>query len=131
MKLFLITIALILAVSMDLAAGGAPSASEIERSQQLLEEQKKLRERIYEEDGIFVERIILKGVGSLNSEKIDAILGPFQQKKWFSRRDIQDLIETIEAAYKNNKLPILPKVSYRVVDSSLEITVEETPKAGG
>lgn len=127
MKILFIGIALIIfGIVSNLAAQSVPSASEIERSQELLNEQRELNRRIYDEDKVFVERIILKGASALTSGQIDGILGAFEQK-WFSRHDIQGLIDAIEMTYKNNNLPIKPQISYQVNNDSLEITVKEMP----
>lgn len=104
-------------------------ASQVLRTQEVIEKEKELRKEIYREEKVFVKKIMLKGVNLLNQDRIKDIILPFQ-KKWLEKKDIQQIIESVKQAYKEKGYSEeLVKISYQIIKNKyLEIDVDE-PKS--
>lgn len=103
---------------------GAQSASSIERSQEILKEDKVLRQKIEQEDKFFVKTIILKGAQKLSEDEIKGIIAPFQGQ-WITKEDIQQIIDSFKSIYeKKGALASRINTSYQFKkDNTLEITI--------
>lgn len=101
------------------------SASRIGRSQEILEKEKALRNKLDEEEKIFIKKIEVKSISLLNEDEIREITLPFQ-KKWLTKKDIQQILELIKETYKQKGYIGQPgKISYQIKKKSLIIRVEE------
>jgi hemolysin activation/secretion protein len=105
---------------------GAESASTIQRSQEMLKDDKALRQKIEQEEKFFVKAIVLKGALKLSEEEIKDITVPFQGQ-WLTKKEIQQIIDSLKSAYEKKGVgPNRIKISYELKkDKTLEITVNE------
>lgn len=108
---------------------GAQSASTIERSQEILQEDKVLRQKIEQEEKFFVKKIICKGCLRLSEEEIKEIIAT-SQAQWMTKENIQQIIDSLKSAYEKKGIKAdQVKVAYELKkDSTLEITVNEPTK---
>ena len=103
------------------------SASRIERSQEILEKEEALREKIEKEEKVYIKKIILKGITSLSKEQREKIISPFQAR-WLTKKDIQQILELLKEAYHQQGYPGLPaSISYQIKRNNLLIKAEEKP----
>jgi len=101
------------------------SASQAQRTEELLEKERQLEEKIQQPEKIYIKNIIVQGASLLDQEKIKEIIEPFS-KYWLTKGDIQKIMDAIKVAYqKKGVLEQLVKVSYEVNEESLLIKVEE------
>lgn len=77
------------------------TASQIERTQEILEKEKALRERIEKGEKIFVRKIIVTGFTLISEDQIKEITLPFKNH-WIFKDDIQLILDSIVAAYQRN-----------------------------
>lgn len=102
------------------------SAGTIERSREILKEDKILRQRIEENEKFFIKKVTLKGISKISEEEVQEIIVPFQGQ-WMTKDDIQQLIDLVKSAYakkgvKTDKL----NVNYEIKERNLlEITFSE------
>lgn len=102
-----------------------PSASEIERTQEIIQEEEFLRDKLKTEEKVFIKKIIVKGITLLDEDKIKEIILPFQ-KHWLSKADIQQILDAIDQAYKQKGYTGVPiKISSQIKKNCLKINVEE------
>ncbi len=102
-----------------------PSASQQQRTQELLEEEKLLRERLDKEEKIYIKGIKLEGITLLDKELLDEITQPFK-KHLLSKEEIRHLIELIKQAYQDKGYTGHPaEISYEIKDNYLKIRVDE------
>ncbi len=101
----------------------------IERSQEILQEDKALRQQIGQEEKFFLKTIIVKGALKLSEEEIKDIIVPFQGH-WTTKENIQQLIDALKSAYAKKGIAASQlKVSYELKKGRiLEITVNELTK---
>ena len=103
-------------------AQDAPTA-EVQRSQELIQEERAFRERMGGERRRYVEHIVVKGV-ELPPEELEAILEPFQDA-WVTTGDIDRLIELIrEAAIRHGYKKYRFGASYKMDEGTLLLTIE-------
>jgi len=101
------------------------STGQILRSQEILEKEKALRERLQEEEKVFIKKIKIEGVTLLTESQIRQIISPFQ-KRWLTKTQIQQILELIKEAYRKNSYQNQPKgISYQIKGKELSIKVEE------
>ena len=108
---------------------GAQSASTIERSQELIQEDKALRQEIGREQKLFVKAIILKGALKLPQEETKGIIAPFQGQ-WLTKKNIQQIIDSLKAVYAKKGAGANRIIaSYELKEeNTLEITFNELTK---
>ncbi len=108
------------------------NAGELLRSQELIQEEQDLRSQVEKPQKIYIKKISVSGVAFLNKEELKQIVLIFQ-KRWLSKQEIIDIIDSLKAAYKKKGLAKKKKkISYQIKGSTLEIQVEETIlKSGG
>jgi len=80
------------------AFAAPPTAGSIERSQEILREDKALRQRIEEGEKFFVKTIICKGCLRLSEEEIKDIAAPFQGH-WMTKEDIRQIMDLLKSAF--------------------------------
>jgi len=99
---------------------------QIERSQEIIQEDKALRQRIEQEEKFFVRTIVLKGTLKLPEEEIKDIVPPFQGQ-WMTKEDIQQIIDALKSAYEKKGIKSSRiNASYELKkDKTLEITINE------
>lgn len=102
------------------------TAGTIERSRELLEQDKRLRQTIEQEGKFFVETIIVKGASKLSEQEIKETIAPFQQQ-WMAKEAFQQLIDALKSAYRQKGIgPEQVKLFYELKKGGiLEITVKE------
>ncbi|MGE5197115.1 MAG: hypothetical protein ACM3IL_01250, partial [Deltaproteobacteria bacterium] len=71
-----------------------PSASQIERSQELLDREQALRQELEKGEKTLIKKIIVKGVRKLTKKQIRQIVAPFQ-KHWLTKKDFEEIIDLI------------------------------------
>lgn len=102
-----------------------PTPAQIERSQELLDKEKALREELERGEKVFVKKVIVKGATLLKPEKIEAIILPLEGH-WLTKEDIRQVRALIEQAYlENGYLNEIKGVSSLVKKQILEIQIEE------
>lgn len=104
----------------------APTAA-IERSQEILEQDKALREQIEKGQKTFITKIIVQGVTLLAEDQIREIITPLQDH-WLTRGEIQAALDSLKDTYARNGYPGPAEVSYQVKGGSLTIKVQETKR---
>ena len=105
-----------------------PSASQIERSEENLQKEELLREKLSQEEKIFIKKIAVKGASLITEDRIKEIILPYQGK-WLIKKDIQQIMEFIQQEYKNKgNIGMLNKISYRIHNKNLIIEVTELKK---
>jgi len=101
------------------------SASKIERSQEILEKEKILRERLEKGEKIFIKKIIVVGIASIDKNEMKKMISPFKNR-WLSKDEIQGLIYSIKAAYEQSGYSGgLPNISYQINKNTLKIIIIE------
>jgi outer membrane protein assembly factor BamA len=114
----------LIVLAADYALAAPPTAASIERSQEILQEDKALRQRIEQGEKFFVKTIICKGCLRFSEEEIKNIAAPFQGR-WMAKEDIRQIMDSLKSAYEKKGIPPdRVNVSYELKkDSILEITV--------
>ena len=100
-----------------------PSASQIERNQEIIEKEKVLMDKLGRKEKKFIKKIIVQGVISFSQDQIKEIILPFQ-KKWLSEEDIQQIIDSLKQIYRQQGKPLL-KITYQIKSRTLLVKVEE------
>lgn len=110
---------------VQFASYGEPiSGSGILRSQELIREDKSLRDKAagYK---VFIKKIVLTGAVLFSQEKIKEITLPFE-RKWLTKYDIQAIEGLIKREYNKKGIPEEKiKLSSEVKKNILEITIED------
>jgi len=102
-----------------------PSASQIERTQEIIQEEEILRDKLKTGEKVFIKKIIVKGVTLLDEDEIKKIILPFQ-KHWLNKEEIQQILDAIGQAYKQKGYTqALLKISFQIKKNCLKIDVEE------
>jgi hemolysin activation/secretion protein len=101
------------------------SASKIQRTQDMLEQEKILRKKLEELQKIYIKEIAISGVTLLNDQEINTIISPFV-KHWLTQEDLELIDELFMRAYAAKRQPEMPpKITYMFEDEKLIITVTE------
>jgi len=102
------------------------TAGTIERSQEILQEDKDLRQRIEREEKVFIKKVIIKGALKLSREEIRDIILPFENQ-WLTKKDIQRIIDSLKSAYQKKGIETSHfKPAYELKKAQiLEITLNE------
>ena len=103
-------------------AQNAPTAS-IQRSQDILEQEKALRTRVEKGQKFFIKKIIVTGT-ALSKEEIEEITAPYI-RHWLVKADFENLAALLkEACVKKGHNPDFVNVIYQVHRSTLNISLE-------
>ena len=115
-----------LGVSSEITCFAQTSATgQIQRSQEVLQNDKTLRNRIEEEEKVFIKNILVEGANSISEDRIKEITRPFQ-KRWLTKKDILQVLDSIKQAYLQEGYAGQPAdISYAVKGKVLKIRVEE------
>ena len=102
------------------------NASQIERSQELIQENEELRKQIESEPRVYVKQVIIIGSSQLSEAELSEITSLFQ-KKWFLKKELQEIADYVSQAYKKKGISESSfKINYQLKDGMLNIQVEET-----
>jgi len=112
--------------TLKISFAAPETASTIGRSQEILREDKALRQKIEQGEQFFVEKIVLKGASKLSQEEIRDIIVPFQDS-WMTKKDIQQIIDALKSAYEKkgietNRFQMACELKETGI---LEVTVDE------
>ncbi|MFH0876879.1 MAG: hypothetical protein V1863_01465 [Candidatus Omnitrophota bacterium] len=103
-------------------AQSAPTAS-IQRSQDVLEQDKALRTRVEKDQKFYIKKIIVTGT-ALSKEEIEEITAPYI-RHWLRKADFEGLVALLrEACVKKGHDPDFVKITYQVHRSTLNISLE-------
>jgi hemolysin activation/secretion protein len=117
--LFLLLSANVVYASQDM------STSTITRSQEMIEKERFLREKIDKDDKVYLKKAIVTGITLIDKEKIEEIFKPFKNH-WISKNDIQIILDSITAAYKEKGCADkLGSASYQIRKNTLNIIIVE------
>ena len=121
-----LTIALFLLLSANLAyASQDTSMSVITKSQEMINDEKAIRERIDKDEKMLLKKAVIKGITLVGKEKITEILQPFKNH-WISKDDIQAIIGSIADIYREEgRFERIEGISYKVNKNTLDIKVKE------
>jgi hemolysin activation/secretion protein len=101
------------------------SASQIQRAQEILEKERALSQKLEEPQKIYIKKIMVEGASLLSPEEIREIISSFQ-KRWLTKEDIQQIMESFRQAYQRRGYAKQPaKISYRIEKRNLIIVIEE------
>jgi len=124
MRVFLILLFIFLSFE-TICFAELPSVGQIERAQEILQENEVLRSRIENGEKAYIKNIIVKGITLLDENKVKEIIFPFQ-KQWLNKTDIQQILGAIGQAYKQKGyLGLSVKSSFQVINNCLEIEINE------
>ena len=98
-KKFIIFILFLSISFLNFCFAQTSTASSIEKSQEILEKEKALRERIEKEEKVFIKKIIVTGVALINKEKIKEVILP-HENHWLTKKEILAILDSISAVYK-------------------------------
>ena len=97
--------------------------SQIERTQEVLEKEEALREKLNQQEKVFINKIIVEGALLLDEEQVKEIILPFQ-KRWLTKDDINQIIDSLKQLYSQQTKQI-PEITYQIKKRSLKITIKE------
>jgi len=101
------------------------SVSQMQRAQDLLEKERALSQKLEEPQKIYIKKIIVEGATLLSPEEIKEIISPLQ-RRWLTKEDIQQIMESLRQAYQRKGYTKQPaKISYRIEKKNLIIIIED------
>jgi len=107
------------------SAKAQTSASQLQRAQDLLEEEKTIRLKIEQQQKKYIKSINVEGITLLNQDKIREVTAPFL-KHWLTQEDINTVLDTIKQAYKQEGYPNQPaEIRYEIKGKVLWIKIKE------
>ncbi len=100
-------------------------AGTIMKSQEIIEKEKTLREKLDKNEKMYLKKAIVTGATLIDKEKIKETLKPFKNH-WISKNDIQLILDSISSIYKDKGYSDkIEEISYRINKSTLTIKVKE------
>ncbi|MFA5096713.1 MAG: POTRA domain-containing protein [Candidatus Omnitrophota bacterium] len=97
-KAVLIFILLLGAGSLNFVLAASESPEQVQRSQEILREDKMLRERIEKDAGVFIKEIIVEGAEGLSEDKINEVILPYLNRR-LRQNDIAGLLVIVRQMY--------------------------------
>jgi len=97
------------------------SLSQVERSQELINENESLRKRVEGPEKNFIKEIILIGI-NLSEKRFKELISPYE-KRWLSKYDIRLIVDSLENALKKDSGQA-PEISYEVKGQQLILKAE-------
>ena len=97
--------------------------SQIERTQEVLEKEEALREKLNQQEKVFINKIIVEGALLLDEEQVKEIILPFQ-KRWLTKDDINQIINSLKQLY-SQKTKQTPEITYQIKKHNLTINIKE------
>lgn len=108
------------------AFAAVPTAAQIQRSQELLNKEQELKNKIEQGDSVFIDKILIKGVTLLTQDEVKDIIKPFQKKRSLKKDDIQQIIDAFtQAYYERGYFTQFKDISYTIKNKTLEIRVDD------
>ncbi len=102
------------------------SPGQIERSQEIIQNEEALRNRIEQENKVLIKKIIVQDADLLGAEEIKKITLAYENH-WLSESDINGIIDLLKAAYKEKGYSQQPrKITFRIKSHILKIHVLES-----
>ncbi len=99
--------------------------SQIERTQQILQKEEALKEKINKPEKKLVKTIQVSGVTLVSIDKIQSIILPFQNR-WLTEPEVESILASIKMLYEKTGFPNQPaEVSYKIEKHNLNIQVLE------
>lgn len=121
----LVIIILFFIILENISLAAPTSVGQIQRSQEILEEEKRMTDKLTKEEKFLIKKIVVEGASLLSEDQIKEIILPFQDK-WLSKTDIKEILYSINQAYRQNGYDKQPSsISYEIKEGSLEIEVKE------
>lgn len=113
--------------TLKISFAAPTTAGTIERSQEILQQDNVLRQKIEQKERFFVKKIILKGASKLSEEEINNIIVS-SQGGLMTKKDIQQIIDSLKSAYEKKGInPDRIKITYKLKKSGiLEIDLKES-----
>lgn len=93
-------------------------ASQMQRQQELLEQNAAMREQIETPQKVFVKTIKIEGADLLSEDEIKQVILPFQ-KQWLSKEDIRQIIDSLGQAYEKKGKGQPPEISSQLKEDTL------------
>jgi|GEM_PF-305597 len=101
------------------------SAGAVMRSQEMLDNEKMLREKVDKNDKMLLRKAVIKGITLIDRRKTMEIFAPFKGH-WISKDDIHLIIDSIFAAYKEKGyFEKIERIDYKISKNTLTIIVKE------
>lgn len=102
------------------------NASQVERSQELIQKNEELRKQIESEPRVYIKQVIITGSSQLSEVELSEITSLFQ-KKWFLKKELPGIADYLSQVYKKKGIPESSfKINYQLKGGILNIQVEET-----
>ena len=103
-----------------------PTAGTIDRSQEIIQKDEILTQKIGQEQKFFIGKIDIKGASKLSSYEVKNIITPFQ-RNLLTKKDFQKIINALKAAYAKKGFDVSHlKIAYAIKKQGiLEIKVNE------
>jgi len=107
------------------SAKAQTSASQLQRAQDLSEEERAIRIKIAEPQKKYIKSIKVEGATLLDQDKIQKLTAPFL-RHWLTQEDINIILNTIKQAYKQEGYPNQPtELHYQLKGKVLWIKIKE------
>ena len=107
------------------SAKAQTSASQLQRAQDLLEEEKAIRLKIEEPQKKYIKSIKVEGAALLSQDKIQELTAPFF-RHWLAQEDINIILNSIKQAYVQEGYPNQPvEIRYQLKGKVLWIKIKE------
>ena len=125
MQKLAVILVLLLTLGSFSSAKAQTSASQLQRAQDLLEEEKAIRLKIEEPQKKYIKSIKVEGATLLNQDKIQELTAPFF-RHWLTQEDINIILNSIKQAYKQEGYPNQPiEIRYELKGKVLWIKIKE------
>ncbi|MBI5145194.1 MAG: hypothetical protein HZA27_03300 [Candidatus Omnitrophica bacterium] len=109
----------------NLSFAQTQTLGQIERSQEILEKERVLRERLERGEKVFIKKITFSGATLISEDKIKEILLPFKNR-WLTQAEIQAILDLIATRYKEEGYAErIASISYQINKNRLKIIIEE------
>lgn len=101
------------------------SPEQIQRSQEILQEDKMLREKIGQEIKVFIEKVVVRGADDLSKEEINNLALPYL-KRWLKESEVREFIGQVKEFYaKRSRDDSSLEINHQIKNSTLEIIVKD------
>jgi len=118
-----IKLLVIMVFCFEVAFAESPSASQIQRTDELIKQGESLQKKIDGEKKTFIEEIIVEGVSLSNKDSLGELISPYH-KHWLVDSDIQQIIDSVRQFYIKSGGKT-PEISYKIEDQKLVLRVLE------
>ena len=102
----------------------ASTASQVLRTQEMLEKERALREKI-EEERFYIKEIVVNGSSLLNQKQIANMMMPYK-KRMLTKEDIEKILKLIESVYEQlGAQDKISEINHRIEGLQLIIDINE------